>query len=186
MPISDLDLLQACRANHTGAWETLLDQYERLVFSIPLNYGLSRDQAADITQLTFTIFLQQLDRLQDDSNLAAWLTTVARRHTWRHLNHRQRELTVPDDDLREAIDQMGLAQGSDVERYELIEWLHDSISWLGERCRQLLYLLYFEPTSPPYNEVATQLGISVGSVGPTRARCLARLKELLLQRQEQA
>src|SRR5262245_21529673 len=60
---TDQDLIQACRAGDAQAWERLLDKYERLVFSISLNHGLTTDDAADITQITFTIFLQNLDSL---------------------------------------------------------------------------------------------------------------------------
>ena len=90
MAKSDQKLIEACRKGDGQAWQTMLDQYERLVFSIPLNYGLSADDAADVTQLTFTILMESLDRLRDDSNLAAWLSTVAKRHSWRLIRQRRR------------------------------------------------------------------------------------------------
>ena len=87
----DRDLILDCRSGDLGAWQSLLDRYERLVFSVPRRYGLSREDAADITQLTFTIFFQSMDTLSEDSTLGAWLTTVARRHTWRRLDRKRRE-----------------------------------------------------------------------------------------------
>src|SRR5215216_3858638 len=69
----------------------LLNRYERLVYSIPLRYGLSRDDAADIAQITFTILIQSMDSLSEDSRLGPWLVTVARRHTWRLLDRNRRE-----------------------------------------------------------------------------------------------
>src|SRR3990172_10262395 len=78
-PAPDRDLILACRSGDKIAWERLLDKYERLVYSIPLNYGLTSEDAADISQITFTILIQSLDRLRDDTRLAPWLATVARR-----------------------------------------------------------------------------------------------------------
>src|SRR5436190_1220078 len=88
---SDRILIQRCREGNSGAWHQLLNKYERLVYSIPLRYGLSRDDAADIAQITFTILIQSLHDLSEDSHLGPWLVTVARRHTWRLLEHNRRE-----------------------------------------------------------------------------------------------
>jgi hypothetical protein len=85
---TDRELISARREGKTGAWEALLKKYERLVFSIPLNYGLSRADAADLSQVTFNILIQSLDSLDDDSRLGAWLSTAARRHTWRLVERR--------------------------------------------------------------------------------------------------
>ncbi|MGH2541145.1 MAG: RNA polymerase sigma factor, partial [Ardenticatenaceae bacterium] len=105
---ADRELLQACREGNSLAWEQLLDKYERLVFSIPLNYGLPHDDAADITQLTFTIFIQSLDTLRDDSRLGAWLATVARRQSWRLLRQRRRESVNPEKELTEDAKALGM------------------------------------------------------------------------------
>jgi RNA polymerase sigma factor (sigma-70 family) len=77
----DQNLIQRCRQGSTGAWQRLFNKYNRLVYSIPLSYGLSRDDAADITQITFTILIQSIDTVHDDKRLGSWLATVARRHT---------------------------------------------------------------------------------------------------------
>src|SRR4030095_16986550 len=87
---TDCDLIRACRAGDARAWERLLDKYERLVFSISLNYGLTADDAADVTQITFTILLQNLNTLPDEIRLSAWLATVARRPTWGLLGQTRR------------------------------------------------------------------------------------------------
>src|SRR4030095_14420038 len=99
---TDRDLIRACRSGDARAWERLLDKYERLVFSISLNYGLTTDDAADVTQITFTILLQNLDTLPDDIPLAPWLATVARRHTWRLLAQNRRGGVYPGGDLSRA------------------------------------------------------------------------------------
>ena len=78
----DRDPVLGCKRGEAQAWRRVLDRYERLVFSIPRGYGLSREDAADISQLTFSLLLEGLDSLAEDSNLGAWLATVTRRHTW--------------------------------------------------------------------------------------------------------
>jgi RNA polymerase sigma factor (sigma-70 family) len=175
----DRQLLYGCRAGDADAWEQLLQTYERLVFSIPLNYGLSRDEAADVTQLTFTALIESLDSLSDDSRLGAWLATVARRQTWRALERGRRERPDAETPIPETAALLGHSSRDPLERWELLEWLHRGMGHLNERCRELLLALYFAPTEPSYAEIADRMGIAVGSVGPTRARCLERLRQVL-------
>jgi len=166
------------------AWERLLDQYERLVFSIPLNYGLSSDDAADIAQITFTILLQSLKTLREDTRLAPWLVTVARRHTWRLLGRKRRETIDPEGDLGERVALTGASEP--LERWETIEWLNSGLNLLDLRCRDLLLALYFDPDQPAYAQVASRLRMPVGSIGPTRARCLEQLKRYLMDQTKPA
>ena len=175
--ITERDLIRACRAGDARAWERLLEKYERLIFSISLNYGLTAEDAADVTQITFTIFLQNLNTLSDEIRLAPWLATVARRHTWRLLARNRREAVNPDEDLagNEALG--GIMYDQD--RSELIEWLSHGLSLLDDRCRRLLLALYFDAEQPSYAQVADQLSLPIGSIGPTRARCLEQMKQYL-------
>lgn len=183
MDAPDRELLRLCRKGDARGWESLLDRYERLVFSIPLNYGLSREDAADIAQLTFSILIQSLDTLREDSRIGAWLATVARRHTWRLIerNRRERPGERLGEDLAENAALLGREGADPMERWELTEWLDQGMEQIGERCKTLLLALYFDPEQPSYAEVADRLNMSVGSVGPTRARCLERMKRALVQ-----
>ena len=179
---SDRDLIRRCRQGSAGAWQQVLNNYERLVYSIPLRYGLSRDDAADVAQITFTILIQSLDTLPDDSRLGPWLATVARRHTWRFLERNRREIAS------ERLDYMGLTQSAmllgkhdadSIEHWELTEWLDAGLSKISQRCRELLLALYFQPEQYSYAEIVEHMGMPLGSIGPTRARCLKRLKQVL-------
>ena len=174
---TDRDLIRACRSGDARAWERLLDKYERLLFSISLNYGLTADDAADVTQITFTILLQNLDTLPDDIRLSAWLATVARRHTWRLLAQNRREAVNPDEDLAGNEALAGTVDNR--ERQEMAEWLYQGLSLLDERCRQLLLALYFDAEEPSYAEVADHMKMPIGSIGPTRARCLEQMRQSL-------
>jgi RNA polymerase sigma factor (sigma-70 family) len=175
----DRDLILNCRNGDVGAWQRLLDRYERLVFSVPRRYGLSREDAADITQLTFTILFQSMDTLREDSTLGAWLTTVARRHTWRLLDRKRREEAGRHVSSNGSTSMLADTGADDVERWELTEWLDHGLSLVGKPCRELLFALYLDSEQPSYAEVATRMGMAVGSVGPTRIRCLKRLRQVL-------
>ncbi len=179
---SDRDLIRRCRQGNAGAWRRVLDNYERLVYSIPLRYGLSQDDAADVTQITFTILLQSLDTLPDDSRLGPWLATVARRHTWRLLERNRRETAserLEDTRLAQSAVLLGKHDADSIEHWELTEWLDTGLSKISESCRELLLTLYFQPEQPSYAEIVDRLGMPLGSIGPTRARCLKRLKQVL-------
>ncbi len=180
--VSDRDLILRCRKGSVGAWHQLLNKYEGLVYSIPLRYGLSRDDAADIAQVTFTILIQSLDSLADDSRLGPWLVTVARRHTWRLLQRNRRETSnehLEGTDLAENAVLLGKSDADSIEHWELSKWLEAGLSKLGEPCKELLLALYFQPEQSSYAEVAERLGRPIGSIGPSRARCLKRLRQVL-------
>jgi RNA polymerase sigma factor (sigma-70 family) len=179
---SDRDLILRCRKGSVGAWHQLLNKYEGLVYSIPMRYGLSRDDAADIAQVTFTILIQSLDSLADDSRLGSWLVTVARRHTWRLLQRNRRETSnehLEGTDLAENALLLGKSDADSIEHWELSKWLEAGLSKLGEPCKGLLLALYFQPEQSSYAEVAERLGRPIGSIGPSRARCLKRLRQVL-------
>lgn len=151
-----------------------MDKYGRLVFSIPRSYGLSREDAADVSQLTFAILIQSLDSLTEESNLKAWLATVARRHTWRAMEKGRREGPGREDDLADTPWLLGNEKPS--ERWEQVDWLDQGLSNISEPCQKLLTALYLDEDEPSYAEISAKLDIPVGSIGPTRARCLQRLR----------
>jgi RNA polymerase sigma factor (sigma-70 family) len=157
----------------------LLDKYERIVFSVPRKYGLSPADAADITQLTFTILVQSIDAMPEDSTLGAWLTTVARRHTWRLLQRTRRENANKSKVQNESASALVSGDTENLEHWELTDWLDHGLLLIGDRCRDLLSALYLDPEQPTYAQVAARLGMAVGSIGPTRIRCLERLRRVL-------
>ncbi len=125
---SDWDLIHGCREDRPDAWQQLLDRYEHLVFSVPLRYGLSDADAADVTQLTFASLIQTLDRLQEDSRLGAWLVTVARHHSWRLLGRNRREIALEDVGRMEDTLLITNDGAETIENWELAEWLNHGLS----------------------------------------------------------
>jgi len=184
--VSDLDrdLIRRCQLGSAGAWQQVLNKYERLVYSIPLRYGLSRNDAADIAQITFTILIESLDSFSEDSRLGAWLATVARRQSWRLLERNRREVpseSLDSVDLLARVVLLGKSDADSIEHWELTELLDTGLSQIGEPCRELLLALYFQPELSSYAEVAARLDMPIGSIGPTRARCLKRLRRVLVE-----
>ena len=164
----DASLLRACRVGDAVAWEQLLDRYERLVYSIARNNGLSPEDAADITQITFGYLLQSLGQMTDEGNLRAWLATVAKRHSRRLLVRQLRYQSAEVDEEIMAGFLPDRTNLNEIDRWELAEWLRHGLDRIDERCRQLLRALYFDPSEPSYAQVAMWLDIAEGSVGPIR------------------
>jgi RNA polymerase sigma factor (sigma-70 family) len=167
---SDPELLSACRAGDQDAWELLVGRYERLVFSVALRNGVTREEAADITQTTFVALLESIGRLRDEQRLASWLMSVARRLAWRQRRRSQREHL--------SLEQLSWAEDPTAD-WERTAVVHEGLQRLGPACRDLLLALYFDPAAPSYAEVARRLGRPVGGIGPMRARCLQRLRALM-------
>ncbi len=177
MQLSDQELVIACRRGEPLAWDTLVERYQRLVYAIPLRVGLTTDDAADVFQAVFVSLLEHLDSLARPQGLAKWLISTAQRESWRVCRSRARESTndrdfalLPDEtanpetEVGNAVDQeLALA----------------ALEQVGTPCRELLQLLYFDPSEPPYEEIGRRLQVPLGSIGPTRARCLQKLRNIL-------
>jgi len=184
MEDSDLQLVLACRRGDPLAWDKIIRRYQRLIYAIPLRAGLDEDQASEIFQDVFTILFQKLNDLQEPEKLQAWLVTTARRRTWRTMLKAER-WQQPDEDIEEQVGGAGaIADQSPLpdEQLMILEEQHriqTAVSSLDERCRKLLQMLFYLPEPPSYAEIAASLGTPEGSVGPTRARCLGKLLQIL-------
>ena len=184
MEDSDLQLVLACRHGDQRAWEKLIRRYQRLIYAIPRRAGLDDDQAAEIFQDVFTTFLQKLNDIEEPERLQAWLVTTARRKTWRtisRIHNRSGSDANADERANEAAVIPDEAPLPD-EQLIILEEQHRirmALSLLDPRCRTLLEMLFYRPEPASYAEIAAALGIPEGSIGPTRARCLAKLLEIL-------
>ena len=134
-----------------------------------------------MAQTVFMALLNGLEQLRDHERLSAWLITVTRRQTWRYVMKRKREAPAEEADLSE-----GRPGGPEIasplnliEQWEQQHQVRQALGELGARCRELLTLLYYTATEPSYLEIAKQLDLPVGSIGPTRARCLQKLRQVL-------
>lgn len=177
--LPDPELIEACLNGKNRAWETLLIRYQRLIYSIPLRYGLPEHDANDIFQDVSLLLLENLSRLRDRQRLGAWLAITTRRECWRMLHNRRRGDTGPgplplDDQIPAPVhsEEDFLA----LERQSLVR---AAVDRLDAPCRDLLALLFYSEPRLPYTEIARRLTIPTGSIGPTRTRCLEKLLKQL-------
>jgi RNA polymerase sigma factor (sigma-70 family) len=184
MQPTDKELLAACRQGSELSWETLVDRYQRLIYSIPRRAGLNEDQATEVFQEVFTTLVQKLNDITEPDRLHAWLVTTARRKTWRLIS-KERVLQIAkthedsaDEELSVMVDEAPLPDEI-LMRLEEQHRVRQALLMLDERCQKLLTMLYYQPEPPPYSEIAAAFGTSEGSIGPTRARCLKKMLELL-------
>ena len=179
--LNDAELVAACIEREAWAWDALVDRYKRLVYSIALHSGLGQDDAADVLQTVFTVLLENMHGLRAPQGLAAWLITTAKRASWSVVRKRQREQAVGDEAaaLFAPAKQWTPDGPSEESRWADQAVVRDALERLGQRCRKLLWLLYYDRTEPTYDEVGRHLEMPVGSIGPTRARCLRKMRRLL-------
>ena len=184
MQPTDRELLNACRKGDEASWEVLVERYQRLIYAIPRRAGLNEDQASEVFQEVFATLLQKLNDITDPDRLHAWLVTTARRKTWRLLS--KERLLHPasvgdeerDEEMSAVVDNAPLPDET-LMRLEEQHRIRTALLALDERCQKLLTLLYYRPEPPSYAEIAETFGTSEGSIGPTRARCLKKMLQLL-------
>ncbi len=173
MPVpDDASLLDACRRGDDAAWTMLVERHGGLVRAIPRRYGLPASDADDVTQATFLALHRSIDRVRDGQALPAWLMTTAHRETWRIGRERGRRLDLARDfeNVQHPAEDV-LADGEDQ------ALIRRAMEQLEDRCRTLLERLY-AADRPPYETIAREFEMPVGSIGPTRARCLDRLRRI--------
>jgi RNA polymerase sigma factor (sigma-70 family) len=184
MDDSDVQLVLACRRGDQLAWEKLIRRYQRLIYAIPLRAGLDEDQAAEIFQDVFTTFFQKLNDIEEPERLQAWLVTTARRKTWRAIAKVQGPLHHDAESVEWTNEANAVRDDAPLpdEQLLILEEQHlirTAVSLLDERCQKLVQMLFYRLQPTSYAEIAAELGIPEGSIGPTRARCLGKLLRLL-------
>ena len=181
MESSDEALVLACRDGDPLAWEALVMRYQRLVYAIARNAGLDVEQAADVFQRVFAALVESLDKIEQPAQIGAWLATTARHEAWRLSRRERAAYRVHGESIDQAdeIADAELLPEALVLRLEQQHHVRTALASLDERCRRLLQLLFYRSDSPAYSEIASVLGIREGSIGPTRARCLHKLRRRL-------
>jgi RNA polymerase sigma factor (sigma-70 family) len=187
MQFTDKELLVACRRGDESSWQVLVDRYQRLIYAIPRRAGLSEDQASEVFQEVFVTLFEKMNDINEPDRLHAWLVTTARRKTWRLLT-KERSLhpgKIGDADgaeeaLTDVVDNAPLPDDTLVRLAEQHR-VRTALSALDPRCQKLIAMLYYRPEPAPYSEIAVAFGTSEGSIGPTRARCLKKLLQLLAE-----
>ena len=188
MELSDEALVAGCRGGDEAAWEIVIERYQRLIYAIARRAGLDEQASAEVFQQTFTLLVQNLERITQPSQLQAWLVTTARRETLRTLRRERSFIAVFGSHASEGADASrvmehipddALLPDDALVKLEEQHRVRAAVAQLDERCRELITLLFYRQEHGQYAEIAAQLGVPEGSIGPTRARCLKKLLRAL-------
>jgi RNA polymerase sigma factor (sigma-70 family) len=177
-------LIAAAAGGDEAAWAELVRRYTPLVYSVIRAYDLGRADAADVNQTVWLRLVEQLGRVREPEALPGWLVTTTRRECYRvsRLSRRSQPVDPYDDSLESyhgfsrELATIAPAPDDELLRAERRQVLRAGFVQLPPRCQALLALLTADPPVS-YREVAARLGIPLGSIGPTQARCLRRLRE---------
>jgi len=168
---TDADLLAACRTGEESAWDELIERYAALILSVPSRYGLRAAERDDVFAEVCLILVRSLATIRDPESLPMWLIRTTTRATWEFTRKQRREVpadlpeltgTGPPDEFLALVEEENLVR--------------QALRRLGERCRKLIGLLYFEAATLSYDEISKRMRMPRGSLGPTRRRCLDRMR----------
>ena len=174
---TDQVLVAECLLGNEAAWSELIEKYKNLIFSIPIKYGLSSEDASEIFQAVSFTLLRELSQLREPQALAAWLIRLTGRKCMRWKQDR-------DTFVYAEIDEGSLAAESKlpeemIQEIEREQLLREALSEISPDCNRLIQLLFFANPPLRYEEAAQELGFAKGSIGATRMRCLEKLRASL-------
>lgn len=182
-PVGETNGLQEVRAGDEAAWAALVRRYEPMIIGLTRRYRLNPSDAEDVSQTVWLRLFEHLDQLRDDQALPGWLATTTTRVCLTLLRRQGRSIVIDPEDLSASKSRIviGKQEGdssaidSDLRRHELGCAVEEGLAELTSRQRDMMRLLVTEPPLP-YVEISAQMGVPVGSIGPTRARCLRKLR----------
>lgn len=180
---TDAELIKACWRGDETAWNTLVDRYQRLIFTIPRRAGLSEEQSADILQEVFLTLFEKLDEIEQPEKIRSWIVTTAKFKTWGVVrgekNFRSHKTEAETEaEMARLPDTAPLADAVliEIEEQHLIR---TALTEMEERCRKILSMIYLQDAAASYAEVAREIGVGETSISPLRARCLKKLAKIL-------
>lgn len=176
---SEERLVRECCDDNQAAWSALLEKYKNLIFSVPIKFGLSREESAEVFQAVCAELVSGLPRLREAKALPKWLMQTAFHQC---LRLKQDRLVFMED--AEAMDRhpdpsSNVLPEEMLYQLEREQSVRDAVVSLPPRCGRLVQMLFFEDAARPYQEVAKELGIATGSIGFIRGRCLRKLRQAL-------
>lgn len=184
---SDAALAARCNRGDGSAWEVLVGRYQRLIYAIVRRMGLDEHMAADVFQTVFMRLIEHLPKLTQQDKLQAWIVTTAKREALLQRSRGLRNVSMSrNDDDGEAVSAEwnvaddALLPEDALQALQAQNLVRRGLDRLDARCRDLLTMLYGDADETlAYDEIAARLDMPVGSIGPTRARCLGKLRKLV-------
>jgi RNA polymerase sigma factor (sigma-70 family) len=172
---ADEELVAAARAGDQASWDALVARHGSRVWAVARAHRLSSADAEDVFQVAFLRLVTHIDTIRDPSKVGAWLATTARNECLRILRKSGRTVPSGDDEVLDAPDPLLPPVDAHVLADERRSALHAALGRLSEPCQRLLRVLMADP-EPSYEEVGRALEMPIGSIGPTRGRCLKHLR----------
>ncbi|GIF62727.1 RNA polymerase sigma factor [Asanoa ishikariensis] len=170
---SVVDLVERARHGDARAWDALVDRYAPLVWAICRRFGLGGADAEDVAASVWLRLVERLDTIREPAALPGWLATTVRRECLTALRGRRHQVLVGDESNLDSVDEPAFEELLlTQERHIALRAAFDN---LPEHCRHLLTLLFDDPPAP-YAQISSRTGTPVGAIGPTRRRCLDRLR----------
>ncbi len=172
------ELLVLAAEGDQEAWNALVDRFSQMVWSIARGFRLDDATAKDVSQTVWLKLVENCHKISDPERLPGWLATTCRREALRVKGVRER--MIPSEfeyDVEDDVPSLETMLIEDEEAREVVT----AFRTLSEECQQLLRLLTVDPPLS-YEEISDAVGRPVGSLGPTRSRCLDRLKTAMASR----
>jgi RNA polymerase sigma factor (sigma-70 family) len=171
-------LLERARAGDTASLGELVHTLNPVLWRVARGQGLTVEDAADVVQTSWLELIRRLPEIRTPRAVTAWLVTATKRQAWHRRDHGRRVVVDGDAALRAMVDPQPAADerllGDERDR---VLWRH--VDRLSQRCRDLLRVVA-QVDRPDYTVIAEAFGMPHGSIGPTRGRCLRKLREMLL------
>jgi RNA polymerase sigma factor (sigma-70 family) len=171
-------LVRAAASGDRGAWDAIVSRYVSLLWAVALRHGLCESDAADVVQTTWLRLLEHIDDIRDPARLGSWLATTAQREALRSIAHRRRNVLGDDAVVYDGPDRLLAPLDEALINREQAAAARTAMDSLPPTWRSLVELLIQDPP-PSYEEIGAGLGVPVGSIGPTRGRCVRRLRAVV-------
>lgn len=179
--LGDAELCAACLAGNEEAWGALVARYQNLIYSIPLKFRFTEDEAAEIFQAVALDLYLGIEKLRKYEKLQSWLISVTRHRCLRYKDKRQRGPLSAEESAEIAETLPDTRKEAEDWMLELVEesMLREALSQLPPRSQQMIEWLFYTDPPPSYAEIARRLDVAANSVGFLRDRALRKLRTVL-------
>lgn len=171
-------LVKAAATGDRAAWDRIVDRYVALLWAIALRHGLGESDAADVVQTTWLRLLEHIDDIRNPARVGSWLATTAQRESLRIVAHRRRLVLNDDHTTFDGPDRLLAPVDEGLIAREQAAAARKALDSLPPTWRSLVELLTQDPP-PSYEQIGADLGLPIGSIGPTRGRCVRRLRAVV-------
>lgn len=168
-------LVRAAAEGDRAAWDRIVERYVALLWAIALRHGLHESDAADVVQTTWLRLLEHIDDIRNPARVSSWLATTAQRESLRIVAHRRRLVLGGDHSTFDGPDRLIPPPDEHLIAREQAAAAREALDSLPPTWRSLVELLTQDPP-PSYEQIGADLGLPIGSIGPTRGRCVRRLR----------